>query len=630
MSRTAASSGGTKRPTLAIERRLGALNAQRRILRLISGLSTLAWVAAAAAVVLGVVGALLHPRAGIRCVLLGVFGALVLYVLIRHFLVRFLARLTVRSAAVLVEERFGGMRNNLVSAVDVWRTSLWKTSPAFATALAQVTQQQCDPLSFGKAARKGPAMKALVLGIVGVAVVAALVYQWPEEARLEFYSYLEAPRKILLVDRTINPVLVGPERPVLRGEPSMVKVTLEMRGSGFTTFEDFYVREEGTTKWEPRILSAVDDRGTQFEYRVQKTQATYYCRVRIGEKVSNVVKVHVVDRPRKVEMWLVYKFPQYMELPPIRVKSRDGDVRAIYGTFVDVRIESNVDLARGTIIYNNEEKRMKIKGKYAIGQMRIVNTGKYELRMWSEEGDYENLPLVFDAAVFQDSLPSVRVLNFKSEEVQVTMEQFFAVFVDLQARDREGIRQVDIEYQLAQLPGMAFRKLEKKGMTGTIFYDPPRQSVTETVDSFLADLPFDIEIGDVVTFRVKATDTCTVDNGVAPPEPHVVRSKTFRIVIVAEELAGLGLTPGYEWREDIIEQLEQQKSVDWFKEMVKKRMRQSVLKEDEKVGGREEPLEVKSHKPNIVSTQIGPSGGDARDFLSGEQPKDKERRKEGD
>ncbi|MDP6380596.1 MAG: hypothetical protein QF662_04545, partial [Phycisphaerae bacterium] len=517
------------RPTVRLERRLAALNRSRRLLRLISGLSTLAWVASAAAVVLGAVGALIAPKAGIRTGLLGVSAAIVLYVVIRYVLARWLARSTIRGAAVIVEKHFGGFRNNLVSAIDIWRSDVWRHSPAFAAALADVTNEKCKSVRFGKAARKVPTLKAFVMGIIGLGIVAGLLYVWPDEARRQLYTYIEAPRKVWEAwwATDITATFEKDKQLVLRHEPSTVAFTFE--GSDYSTY-DVKIRKEGTQEWVAHTLQSANDEGTRFEYKVEKTEDSYDCQVDVPNKEPVLASVKVVDRPEIVKMWLEYTFPQYMDLVPVVTRTRDGKIRAIYGTFIRITIEANVELEDSMLNVNGEAALMRINGRYTSGRLRVEQNGKYEIVMKSTDG-YKNLPTTFEISAGRDSLPTVRVVNFQTKEVVVEFGDQGAVPVELEARDDEGIRQVDIMYELRQLPEAGFRILEKDGTTGTIFYDPSRQAPHEVIEGFLDELP--IEIGDVVTFKIRATDTCTVNDNVPPPEPHVVYSKPYRVVIVS-------------------------------------------------------------------------------------------------
>ncbi|MDK1030408.1 MAG: hypothetical protein QGD94_00200 [Planctomycetia bacterium] len=607
------------RPTAELERKLGVVNSRRTILRLVGGVSLVVAVAAGAVVLLGVIGATIRPGAPARCLLLVLSTGAVSFVLIHHLVRMSLRHFTHRSAAVTVEKHFGGMRNNLVSAIGVWKGSLWHRSPAFAAALAQTAESQCRALRFSKAVSSGPAIKALGLGILGLALVAALLVANPAAAQRELSSYLAAPHDFwtILNARNIEMAFEKADQVVLRGTPSAVKLTLEMKGRGLSKLHEFYVREEGKGEWTRQTLSPIVARGTTFVYKVQETDISYECKARIGEKVSPIASVRAVDRPKVVTMWLEYAYPKYLEVAPVRIKVSNGDIRAIFGTFVSVMVETNVDLKDAHLVANGETKPMRLREtRYAVGKLRVERNGEYRLELTSTDG-FDNLPISFKMSVRRDALPTVRIVNCPEDDL-IEVDSMWSKSVEVEAKDAEGIRQLDIEYHLRQMSGKAYRELALDGFTGLVFYDPARQSVADVIGGLFEDLP--IELGDQITFRARAIDSCTVDDGEGPPEPHVVFSKTYKVSFVLSDFGRLGpLGPGdAPWDEE-----EPGKSAGGLASLWPTiKIIVTGVPPDAPVlrsVGHEPALPVKKHSPGVTSSDFVPTGdtGDIIVFRGG-------------
>ncbi len=119
----------------------------------------------------------------------------------------------------------------------------------------------------------------------------------------------------------------------------------------------------------------------------------------------------------------------------------------------------------------------------------------------------------------------------------------------------------------------------------------------------------------MLTFRAKATDTCTVDNNMPPPEPHEAITQPYRIVIVAnpltERFALDGVRP---WDEDDLLD-ERTERPPWPRPTTPGvSTPERVVR---KIGGYEPEPEIVKRAPGIVSTEIGPTGEAAIAYMGG-------------
>jgi hypothetical protein len=165
-----------------------------------------------------------------------------------------------------------------------------------------------------------------------------------------------------------------------------------------------------------------------------------------------------------------------MDLLPVETIVREGNIRAMYGTFVKVTIESNVELKEAMLEVNGLAALMRVNGRFATGRLRVEQDGKYEIMMTSGDG-FRNFPVSFPVIAQQDELPDVRIVNLPREELLIEIGDHDTLPLQIEAQDREGIRQLDVVYELSQLTDETIRPLQMKGITGTIFFDPSRQQV---------------------------------------------------------------------------------------------------------------------------------------------------------
>ena len=88
-------------------------------------------------------------------------------------------------------------------------------------------------------------------------------------------------------------------------------------------------------------LSAHGQAGDRFAGGVQIAREDVDYRVRAGDGRSIWYRLHAAARPHVVAFHKTYTYPAYTELPPKTLEETSGDLVAIEGTEVDLRIDTD-------------------------------------------------------------------------------------------------------------------------------------------------------------------------------------------------------------------------------------------------------------------------------------------------
>jgi len=250
--------------------------------------------------------------------------------------------------ALLFERQFPELSDVLVSGVQLAR----HRGPASAE-MAEAVVRSAEAAAAGVDARHVPRLRKV--GRLGLAAAGALAATTmfcivaPASARIFAARYLSPygparwPRNTELVLRVAGSP--DGEVSVAKGDDVDVTVTaVKARRSRMWTAPKTVWLEYETASGDrqQRPLRRSKDR----IYRAYFNEVTedMVLRVRAREATPAEARVRVVEMPRVEAVWLALEYPEYTGLPPTTPGRSTGEVRAVEGTRVRVRIRANKPL----------------------------------------------------------------------------------------------------------------------------------------------------------------------------------------------------------------------------------------------------------------------------------------------
>jgi DNA-directed RNA polymerase subunit F len=207
---------------------------------------------------------------------------------------------------------------------------------------------------------------------------------------------------------------------------------------------------------------------------------------------SDVFTMTVVDLPTVAQLELEYRFPPYTGLPPRKVET-GGDVAALHGTDVMVRIVPSMKTGAGRLIVNDEGIALAPQADGSLtGSFKIDKRGFYRIELSGPHGEKVDASPQYTIDVVDDQGPSVSFVKPGRDTQASPVDE---VFLEAKANDDFGIRQLQLTYTVN---GGNTKTIPLFGGGKTL----PDVSASHTI--YLEEL--DVKPGDFVSYYAKATD----------------------------------------------------------------------------------------------------------------------------
>lgn len=254
-----------------------------------------------------------------------------------------------------------------------------------------------------------------------------------------------------------------------------------------------------------------------FRYTFLKPQTSFVFHATAAGFKSMPGTVDVVPAPAVGKMVLQYVFPDYTGLPPRRQEG-GGDIQALPGTRVQVRLQSNVPLTRALLRFDDgEELPMRIVEKSLQGEILVMHEGTYNVEVEDTHGLNNRQPPRYAIHVLPDQHPIVH-LRQPADETEV--DETTSLQVEYEAEDDFGLQDATLVYMAPD--STAYRIPLQQG-----HFDRRRVTETFTWDMHLWPLP----AGDTVQFYIELYDNDTISG----PKKGVSQTFTLHVRNRAQE-----------------------------------------------------------------------------------------------
>ena len=303
------------------------------------------------------IGASEMPRTA-RAVLLAVIAAVLAYILYRWVLRRAFAKLAGRSMAVLLERRFPGFHDSLLTAVELGQRGpeLSEPSRAMLSHTDGLALQQVDEVRFRRVFNFLPLLRNLTFALVMFASIVLFGLTAKEAfgtwvSRLYLLSNRPWPR------RTHIEVVGFQDKTLKAAQGSSLTVQVRADASRAVPVPEVctihYATEDGERGRTNMTKTGSARNGYQVYSFSEKPFKGLLSNIRFdvvgGDHRLRDYEVQVVPRPSIIGVQLTAQRPAYTELLPV-TKPWSPGVRIEMGSQVTLRADANKDLRRVTIV----------------------------------------------------------------------------------------------------------------------------------------------------------------------------------------------------------------------------------------------------------------------------------------
>ena len=153
---------------------------------------------------------------------------------------------------------------------------------------------------------------------------------------------------------------------------------------------------ETFTKTGGREQAQMSPAGTnRFSATIQVGRENVLYRVRAGDAITRKYRLEAVPRPAVVRFEKVYTYPQYSRLGVKRVTEENGDLAALEGTVVELRLRTNQKVKKAELCIekgrnNNSTVELTPEGGEWTAKIPLTTSGVYRVHLVSADSGFEN------------------------------------------------------------------------------------------------------------------------------------------------------------------------------------------------------------------------------------------------
>lgn len=318
-----------------------------------------------------------------------------------------------RDLARMFEERREELKEEVLSAVELGepRKRIWDSEQ-----LRAMLQRQVAALVKGYKIRKLLPVSAIgkwiLLAAVIVAISAALVFipelQYAKLMARAFAPTANIARVSALQIEIVEPS--DPERLIPRGDPVTIVAQLSEPWQQDVLLESFTDKPQ-----EPVTLEMEPIGNQRFAATLLVARESLTYRVFAGKASTRYYTVQSRPRPAVRRFQKTYHYPAYSRLASEQVVETTGDVKALEGSTVDLKIEVDQPVIEAELRLDVGEEKQAVQlstadEKLLGGRIVFRESGTYRVHLVARETKFENkFAPNYEISVIPDLVPSVRL-----------------------------------------------------------------------------------------------------------------------------------------------------------------------------------------------------------------------------
>ncbi len=502
---------------------------------LVKGIS-LFLVSAIALLVLGVWGAdLFGFKPAAVWIMRLLTGGTVLFVGWYFLYLPFRTRVTAVQIAQYIEENYPQLEDRLVTAIEYGGQNT--SSSGMIDLLIKDALDKTSRVDLSVFLNR---KRLLSFGALGIAPFLALfaLLNWGPSFFPYGFSHLYVPwTKSSLGSSMMIKVTPG-DIEIPKGSDQQVRAQLV----GFDSPDvRLYLQHEGVNAFNPSTMEP-DPRGSGFRYLLVDVQASARYYVESKGVRSRVYTLKVMDLARVETIGLTYNFPPYTGMAPQKVQN-EGDISALKGTKVDLRIHLNRPAESARLVFDNQST-FELSGSGAqdfSGTITLQRSGSYVVQVTEGRGKIHPGSPEYEVEALEDEPPKITISRPMRDVRATNVEE---VFSEIKAEDDIGMGKLELHYSVNGGPDRVVNLYAGK---------PPQASVTGTHTFFLEE--FGLQPGDIISYYGKGWDNNNVTGpGVASSDIYFIQVRPFEQKYVQNQQGGMPGGQGGEGQEALSRQ----------------------------------------------------------------------------
>ena len=265
------------------------------------------------------------------------------------------------------------------------------------------------------------------------------------------------------------------------------------------------------------------NRDSSYTYLIENIKDSVEYAFSFGNVHSAKHLISVVELPLVRNLQSRITYPEYSGLSPELLDDNVGDITALRGSIVDLRLVTNKNVESAHFVFGNSgRKKMTVRGKRVSGRFRVMSDSTYYIRLTDESGRHNADPIDYRVRAISDQYPTVKIL-IPARDVDITEEM--ALDLGIAAEDDFGFSSARIVYKKMK------SNISIEDSVGYVTLPVNSQQGGQLGISHTWDLkPLDLFPEDIVSYYVEVFDNDVVSG----PKSAKTASYTIRFPSMEE------------------------------------------------------------------------------------------------
>ncbi len=361
------------------------------------------------------------------------------YLLVRFTLKPLIKRPSLQEMALMVEGKFPQLANRLVATIQLWKKKR-ENPEGYSLQLIDANALQAGRLSLPlnwKRIVERQLTKRLTRLALGLGIGFILWVGLTPFPTLSTFNRLTHPgTRFQRPPQTIVEVKPGNAR-VLKSSDLLVEITA--RGKIPHKAHLLWRREKGSWKEEE-----LPGKG-KFTYLFKDIEDSLQYQARAGDAQSPLYWIKVTELPKVLGLNYKYTYPSYTGLGTQEFAD-EGNIEALVGTAVDMRIRANKPLKSAQIVVDNKLRiNAQPQEETATARISVRKDRTYYIKLQDRE-EYENKdPIVYRIRALKDLPPSIKITE-PGEDRDLTEDMLLKLRII--GNDDYGLSKLFLRYQV--------------------------------------------------------------------------------------------------------------------------------------------------------------------------------------
>lgn len=412
-------------------------------------------LAAALGVILPVLANFAAPSAGMRWLLSGV-GLLGLLFILARFVLR--APVTWWRApnspseidlALRVGKSHPEVKDRFANALQVYHETAQDTQNGeIARALAGTAlhdaYQAVEPIIFSQVIdRRTPQRRLLFAGLALIA--AFLIWGLVPNFMAQGAGILLAPNRTPAALALRFNVTPG-DAEIIKGQNLRISAEVDRPTADDANVE--WRQTGGRASEQAGMQRALAGIGTQFSHTLENIRESFSYRVHLGNENSRWFNVNVVEPPLVRSLRVTVKFPNYTGRPPLELDENVGDILALPGSTVAVRMTPNKPVAQANILFSTGEVTpLTAAGDDFRAEFTVRRQGTYQFGLKDEKGLTNADAIQYRLELEIDQSPAVQI-TFPGRDMD--LDESMRMPLVIEGEDDYGFSKLQIVYEILE------------------------------------------------------------------------------------------------------------------------------------------------------------------------------------